>query len=117
MRRAVSSGKYWREAHIAAPVGEGVLEGFIDLLFEENGELVIVDYKTDAIDAGAAEYIANDRYREQAGTYALITERVTGKTVKDVVFLFLSSREEEQMKNLEALKEGAERAAEAYLHG
>ena len=51
VRRAVSSGNYWREAHIAAPIGDGVLEGFIDLLFEEDGELVIVDYKTDAIDA------------------------------------------------------------------
>lgn len=29
-----------------APTGDGVLEGFIDLLFEEDGELVVVDYKT-----------------------------------------------------------------------
>ena len=116
VRRAVASGhRYWREAHIAAPIGEGVLDGFIDLLFEEDGELVIVDYKTDAIDANAAEYIANDRYRGQAGSYALITERVTGKTVKDVVFLFLRPKAEERMQDLEALKAGAERAAEAYL--
>lgn len=117
VRRAVSSGKYWREAHIAAPVGEGVLEGFIDLLFEENGELVIVDYKTDAIDAGAAEYIANDRYREQAGTYALITERVTNKTVKDVVFLFLRPKAEERMQDLDVLKAAAKQAAETHLNG
>ena len=30
VRRAVSSGRYWREALVAAPIGEGVLEGFID---------------------------------------------------------------------------------------
>ena len=117
VRRAVASGLYWREAHIAAPIGDGVLEGFIDLLFEEDGELVIVDYKTDAIDANAAEYIANDRYREQAGTYALITEQVTGKAVKDVVFLFLKSEEETSLPDLESLKSAAERAAEAYLRG
>ena len=115
VRRAVASGRYWREAHIAAPIGEGVLEGFIDLLFEEDGELVIVDYKTDAIDANAAEYIANDRYSEQAGSYALITEQVTGKRVKDVIFLFLRPKHEESMQDLPSLKASAERAAELHL--
>ena len=49
VRRAVASSKYWREVPVAVPVGQGVLEGFIDLAFEENGGLVLVDYKTDAI--------------------------------------------------------------------
>jgi len=119
VRRAVASGRYWREVHIAAPIGEGedvgVLEGFIDLLFEEHGELVVVDYKTDAIDQNSTEYIANSRYSEQAGSYALITERVTRKRVKDVVFLFLRPEAEERMQNLEALKAAAESAAEQYL--
>ena len=121
VRRAVSSGNYWREAHIAAPIGEGedvgVLEGFIDLLFEEDGELVVVDYKTDAIDQDSAGYIANSRYSEQAGSYALITERVTQKRVKDVVFLFLRPRKEERMHDLDVLKAAAKRAAELHLNG
>ena len=115
VRRAVASGRYWREAHIAAPIGEGVLEGFIDLLFEEDGELVVVDYKTDAIDEKSAEHIADSRYREQAGSYALITEHATGKRVKDVIFLFLRPRQEERLHNLEALKVNAKSAAEHYL--
>ena len=116
VRRAVSSGRYWREA-LAAPIGEdvGVLEGFIDLLFEEDGELVVVDYKTDNINANAAEYIANNRYREQAGSYALITERATQKPVKDVVFLFLRPKSEQSMEDLESLKAGAKLQAEEYL--
>ena len=117
VRRAVSSGRYWREALVAAPIGEGVLEGFIDLLFEDDGELVVVDYKTDAIDADSAEYIANDRYREQAGSYALITEQVTNKRVKDVVFLFLRPKREEPVQDLDALKAAAKRAAEQRLNG
>ena len=115
VRRAISSGNYWREAHIAAPIGEGVLEGFIDLLFEEDGEFVIVDYKTDDINANAAEYIANSRYREQAGSYALITEKVTQKRVKEVVFLFLNPRKEESMPDLNGLKAAAKNAAERHL--
>ena len=115
VRRAVASGRYWREALVAAPIGEGVLEGFIDLLFEEDGELVVVDYKTDNINANAAEYIANNRYREQAGSYALITERATQKPVKDVVFLFLRPRSEHSMEDLKSLKANAEREAKQYL--
>ena len=115
VQRAVASGRYWREALIAAPIGEGVLEGFIDLLFEEDGELVVVDYKTDNINANAAEYIANNRYREQAGSYALITERATQKPVKDVVFLFLRPKSEQSMEDLESLKVNAKLQAEEYL--
>ena len=115
VRRAVSSGRYWREALVAAPIGEGVLEGFIDLLFEEDGELVVVDYKTDNINANAAEYIANNRYREQAGSYALITERATQKPVKDVVFLFLNPKHEHSMEDLESLKASVKFQAEEYL--
>ena len=76
---------------------------------------MVVDYKTDAIDQNSAEYIANSRYREQAGSYALITERVTQKRVKDVVFLFLRPKTEEPMQDLEVLMAAAESAAERYL--
>ena len=117
VRRAVASGRYWREALIAAPIGKGVLEGFIDLLFEEDGELVVVDYKTDAIDADATEYIANSRYRTQAGSYALITERATQKRVKDVVFLFLRPKSEQRIHDIDALKASAQRDAEQHLNG
>ena len=116
VRRAVSSGRYWREALVAAPIGDGALEGFIDLLFEEDGELVIVDYKTDAIDANAAEYIANSRYRAQAGSYALITEEVTQKRVRDVVFLFLRPKHEERVRDLESLKADVRCQAEHLLN-
>ena len=85
------------------------------LLFEEDGELVVVDYKTDNINANAAEYIANNRYREQAGSYALITERATQKPVKDVVFLFLRPKSEQSMEDLESLKVNAKLQAEEYL--
>jgi len=115
VQRAVASSRYWREAHVAAPVGSGVLEGFIDLLFEEDGDLVVVDYKTDAINANATEYTANSRYRMQAGSYALITERATKKRVKDVVFLFLNPRSEHRMEDIDALKADAERAAQEHL--
>ena len=86
VRRAIGSGRYWREVPAAIPVGGGSLQGFIDLLFEENGQLVVVDYKTDAV---REEWeTLSDRYRMQGAAYALALQQATGKTVKEVIFLF-----------------------------
>jgi ATP-dependent helicase/nuclease subunit A len=83
---ARASGRRWRELYVAAPVGDRgrLIEGYIDLLFEdEHGDLVVVDYKTDAdLDT------APDRYRLQAATYALALERTLGRPVARAVFVF-----------------------------
>lgn len=117
VKRAVASGRYWREMPAAAAIGDGVLEGLIDLLFEEDGEqLVVVDYKTDSIgNSDLQEYI--ERYNMQAGSYALAVERATGMPVKDVVFLFLRPKREVSMQPIDALKADAERAAVGRLAG
>ena len=53
VKRAVASGCLWREVPVAVSTGGGSLHGFIDLLFEEDDGLVVVDYKTDSV--GASE--------------------------------------------------------------
>ena len=115
VKRAVRSGKLWREVPVAVPVGKGVLEGFIDLLFEEDDGLVVVDYKTDYIDAGEREEQAVGRYRLQAGSYALAIQKATGKPVKEIVLLFLQPSSERSLTEVPQLMEEAERRAEAYL--
>ena len=117
VRRAVESGRYWREVPVGVPVGDGALEGFIDLLFETpSGGLVIVDYKTDTLreDQTAA---AAERYRPQASAYALAVSRATNKPVEEVVFLFLEPKGEESFTDIEALTGEAERMAKSYLAG
>ena len=42
-------GAMVEETPVAGPVGDGIVEGFIDLLFKEEDGFVIVDYKTDAL--------------------------------------------------------------------
>lgn len=116
VRRAVSASRYWREVPVAAPMAEGVLEGFIDLLFEEDGGLVLVDYKTDSVDSGQTADAAG-RYRLQAGAYALSVQKATGKTVKEVVFLFLHSGNEETLLNVAELAGEAEAAAQSFFTG
>ena len=99
VRRAVASQRIWREVPVAAPVGDGSLHGFIDLLFEEGNGLVVVDYKTDAVTEEQLPEVI-DRYRLQGGAYAHAIRQVTGKAVKEVVFLYLQPKREVALPDL-----------------
>ena len=92
------------------PVGDGALEGFVDLLFEEDDGLVIVDYKTDSVEPEEVADAAN-RYSLQAGSYALLAHRSTRKPVKEIVFLFLQPNESVILTNVSELAAEAENAA------
>lgn len=48
-----ASRPHWRETYVGTVVGEQVLEGFIDLVYQEDDSLVIVSYKADEIPHGA----------------------------------------------------------------
>ena len=48
--RARRARRVWRELALWFPDGPHLVEGIVDLVFEETGALVIVDYKSDAID-------------------------------------------------------------------
>ena len=51
-----------------------LVEGVVDLAFEENGEWTVVDYKTDREIADKGE----EQYRRQLSIYAAAIERATG---------------------------------------
>ena len=57
-----------------------MIQGVIDLYFEEPDGLVIADYKTDRVKDGA-ELVR--RYRIQLELYKQALEQATGKTVKE----------------------------------
>ena len=68
-----------RETPVTCIVGNGELvEGIVDLAFEENGEWFVVDYKTDRELAAAGE----ERYRRQVALYAHAIAQATGKPVR-----------------------------------
>jgi len=113
VKRAVASGRWWREVPVGAPVGETVLEGFIDLLFEEEGDLVVVDYKTDSLETEEEIAERSGHYRIQAGAYALALQEATGCSVKEVVLLFLQPRQEVVMRDVPALMDEARAALAA----
>ena len=59
-----------------------LIQGIIDCAFEEDGGLVLLDYKTDRVRNG--EQLA-DRYRDQLDTYRYALEETTGLPVKEVL--------------------------------
>ena len=86
---AGATERHWRELFVAVPVGAGVLEGFVDLVLEEDDGLVVVDYKTDRIAGAAGLDTAAARYGPQVASYALALEEATGLPVHRCVLVFL----------------------------
>jgi ATP-dependent exoDNAse (exonuclease V) beta subunit len=90
--REAAGVRHWRELFVAVPLGDRLLEGYVDLLYERSDGLVVVDYKTDAW-ADEAELEAKlNRYRLQGASYATAVQRVTGRPVTTCRFLFLSEQ-------------------------
>lgn len=103
MAKAQRQGKLFREQPFVLslpasrlsdhfPDTEKVLiQGIIDVYFEENGKIVIADYKTDAVKE-PEELIR--RYRIQLDYYAEALERLTGKEVfQKIIYSFALARE------------------------
>ncbi|MFC0626368.1 UvrD-helicase domain-containing protein [Kribbella deserti] len=84
--RRAAGREHWRESYVGAAQPDGtVLEGFVDLIYrEDDGELVIVDYKTDAIPAAALEERVA-YYAPQLKAYATIIDPAASQ-----VLLFLN---------------------------
>ncbi len=74
VRTVVDGAEHWRELFIAAPVGERVLEGYIDLLVRTDAGLVIVDYKTDQWSGPVQTAERIGRYRTQLAAYGAALE-------------------------------------------
>ncbi|MXX47488.1 MAG: AAA family ATPase [Chloroflexi bacterium] len=105
--QAVDANRYWRELYAAVEVDGVLLDGFIDLLYElPNGNLVVVDYKTDALQPEESVVAAAERYRLQAAAYALILQESLHRTVERCILLFLEPDEAVEIVNLpEAIAE------------
>lgn len=94
-KRIEKSAGVWRERKFMVAVSElqlvngimekfqksdGMIKGIIDLMFEEDDGLVIVDYKSDR---GVSEKHLAERYRIQIQLYKSAVELTTGKPVKE----------------------------------
>lgn len=98
VRRAFAAPRQWREVPvILAEPGDAdappkITRGICDLVFERDGDLVLVDYKTDSIGASDSEAVrqyALEHYRTQLRQYVNSLEIATEMKVREAWLLFL----------------------------
>jgi ATP-dependent exoDNAse (exonuclease V) beta subunit len=87
---------HWREVYVGMPYGDGVngdgvLEGYIDLLYRSPDGLMVVDYKTDRWQEESDLQVKVDRYRVQLEAYGRAVAEAAGEEVAGLVLLFLST--------------------------
>ncbi|MBO4628167.1 MAG: helicase-exonuclease AddAB subunit AddA [Lachnospiraceae bacterium] len=101
MKRAALGGRLYREKPFVMtvpaksvrsdyPEGETILlQGVIDAYFAEDDGVVLVDYKTDRVDAVGGEEELRRRYEKQLELYADAIERGSGLHVKErIIYSF-----------------------------
>ncbi len=65
-----------------------MLRGIVDAYFEEDNQIVLVDYKTDFVNEENINQII-EKYKKQLDLYADVIETLTGKSVKEkCIYLF-----------------------------
>lgn len=70
-----------------------LVQGVIDCFFEEEGQWVLVDYKTDYVDSPERINELAQRYRIQMDLYAEALEQITGKPVKERILCLLHANQ------------------------
>jgi ATP-dependent exoDNAse (exonuclease V) beta subunit len=91
VREAAAAEVVHREVPVTAGIDGGGVEGVVDLLFiDEDGRLVVVDYKTDALDRVDEVPTAAERYELQIGAYALALSQVLARPVGRCALVFLA---------------------------
>jgi ATP-dependent helicase/nuclease subunit A len=65
-----------------------IMEGVIDVIYEKNGLLYLVDYKTDRLERRQLTQAA-ERYRQQAEIYCTAARRALGRDVAAFKLIFL----------------------------
>jgi ATP-dependent helicase/nuclease subunit A len=79
--RAAARGACRRETPVTMTLPDGtMMEGVVDLAFEEDGNWIIVDYKTDRELTGA-----EDAYRRQVAAYAAAVAAAVGAPASGVL--------------------------------
>ena len=74
-----------------------MLQGIIDCYFEENGQIILVDYKTDFVKNGEVRSLI-EKYKSQLDYYAKALEVTLGKEVKESYLYSFSTDEEVEVK-------------------
>ena len=116
---ALRAPRQWSEIPVAASIptshGPVVIEGIIDLMYQdEDGQLVILDYKSDRVDSEKDVDTKLEHYGMQGAAYAAAVENATGQTVKAVHFLFV--RRKDGLRKLVNFRDLIKQIPELIVH-
>jgi ATP-dependent exoDNAse (exonuclease V) beta subunit len=89
--RRAGERPHWKETYVGTTLGDGtVLEGFVDLIYrDDGGGLVVVDYKTDAVPTAAINARVAT-YQPQMAAYVHALEAGAAERVARAVLIFLT---------------------------
>lgn len=87
---AGASGRFWREVYVVARDGERFVEGYIDLLVEDDDGVFVVDYKTDRVSDAAEVAAKAGHYGPQLRAYADALRQVPGVEVSGAALLLVN---------------------------
>ncbi|WMJ86182.1 helicase-exonuclease AddAB subunit AddA [Anaerocolumna sp. MB42-C2] len=112
MRKAAESGGLYKERQFvmglkACEINSSLkseetvlVQGVIDVYFEEDGKWVLLDYKTDVVNGTDGEAQLIRRYRVQLDYYQKALEQLTGKKVKErILYSFGLGKEIQVQQN------------------
>ena len=100
-QRIRAADRVWREFRFSILCNAGellhtdseeeiLLQGVVDCCIEENGELVVIDYKTDNVHSEAQIEQRRSLYESQVKAYTMALTRIFSMPVKESVLYFLS---------------------------
>ena len=95
MKKAEAAGELYRESQFVMGVRANevnpllksdeilLVQGVVDVYFEEEDGVVLLDYKTDSVPRDGGEEILRNRYKVQLDYYERALKQLTGKDVKE----------------------------------
>ena len=114
-RYVAGEADFYREVFVSAVLDGQLVEGFIDLLIDGPDGMVVVDYKTDAVNGEEEMEEAVRQHEIQMGLYAWAAQEVTGRPVREAVLLFLRPQAERSFTDIDGLVAEAKKAASGRI--
>jgi ATP-dependent helicase/nuclease subunit A len=111
--RVARASRVEREFDFVMAIEDVVVHGQIDLWFEEGGELVVVDYKTDRVSASEVAQRASE-YAAQVRLYGLALERLLGRAPDRAYLHFLRANRVVEVDLRPSLIESPEEIVREY---
>jgi ATP-dependent helicase/nuclease subunit A len=87
-KRVIHSECYFREVPFAFKQNGNIVEGRIDVVFREDDDITVIDFKTDRVTRGSIKSKVED-YRPQTETYARAVQAGFGRLPREVILYFL----------------------------